>query len=717
MILNASPGADQCQEFISCSCGSAFSWRDRGYITCRKIENEEHRPGLAGQGYYTHPPVCIITTTRELDMSFPHLFSPYKIRGLELRNRIFSSSHQTILASGWCPTSEMAAYHEARAIGGAGLIIMESATTRGDGEFDSCYLDINREACIAGFREVADAVHPHGCKVFGQLSNSGRLAGEYQGLLNVANSPSTVPDHRFHTMPRAMLTQDVWALIEAYAEGAQRMAEAGLDGIELAASHGLQLAQFLSPDVNRRNDEFGGSEEKRFRFVHEVVTAVRKAVGPDLVIGIRISAHEDEPTGLDTQTVLGACRRMDDLVDIDYVSVVMGSMAGLGCSAHVVPSMIFEHAYTAPHAAKIKEVFSRAVLVTGRINQPQLAEQVLERGQADMCGMTRAMISDPEMPNKARQGKLDDIRACVGCNQACIGHYLKGVPISCIQNPISGRELTLGDHPKADSPRSILVAGGGPGGMKAAAVAAQRGHRVILCEKSGQLGGQVLLAQMLPGRSEFGGLVDNLKHEMKLAGVEVRLNTAVDTAFIDAQKPDAVIIATGAIPFNCDADITGGTHVVEAWQVLQGEAKIGSSVVIADWRCDWIGLGLAEKLALDGCKVKLAVEGIHAGQNLQMYVRDTWAAAIHRLGVEVIPYARLHGADGNTAYFHHMAGGNSIICDGMDTLVLAQGHQPVVALENSLRGRDLEIHLVGDCLSPRTAEEAIYEGVVTARKI
>jgi 2,4-dienoyl-CoA reductase-like NADH-dependent reductase (Old Yellow Enzyme family) len=650
-------------------------------------------------------------------MSFAHLFTPHEIRGLELRNRIFSSSHQTLLAQDWCPNEEMAAYHEARAAGGAGLIVMEAACTRGEGSFESNCIDASRDECIPGFRKCADAAHRHGCKIFGQISNGGRLGAGYEGLLSVPISPSTVPDHRFHAMPRAMRTEEVWDVIEAHAESARRMVEAGLDGIELAASHGLQLAQFLSPDVNRRDDEFGGSEEKRFRFVREVVTAVRKAIGPDPVIGIRISADEDEPTGLDARTVLDACRRMDALADLDYLSIVLGSMAELGSSVHVVPPMTFENGYTAPHAAAIKQVFSRSVLVTGRINQPQMAEQILAKGQADMCGMTRAMICDPEIPNKARLGKLDDIRACVGCNQTCIGHYHQGVPISCFQNPQSGRELTLGDHPRAETPRKILVAGGGPGGMKAAAVAAERGHRVVLCEQSRRLGGQILLAQALPDRAEFGGAVDNLKREMELAGVEVRLNTRVDVALIDDEQPDAVIIATGATPFACDAEIADGTHVVEAWQVLRGEATTGNSVVIADWRCDWIGVGLAEMLARDGCRVRLAVCGTHVGQNLQMYVRDTAAGRLYRLGVEVIPYARLYGADEDTAYFHHIANGDAIVCEGMDTLVLAQGHQPLTELEESLRDRGLEIHLVGDCLSPRTAEEAVYEGLMVARAV
>ena len=363
-------------------------------------------------------------------MSFKHLFTPHIIRGMEIRNRIFSSGHQTILARDWLPTDEMAAYHEARAAGGVGLIVTEAARPHSDAVTTPSYIDASTDRCIPGYRKIAEAVHKHGSRIFGQVAHGGRIAHGSGGLLTVPYAPSTVPDHRFHTMPRAMSTDYVWEVIQAHADAAERMAKAGFDGIEMTASHGLLLAQFLSPDVNRRDDEFGGSEEKRFRFITEVVTAVRKAIGPDRIIGIRISAAEDEPTGLTSQMVLDACRRMDGLADLDYLNVTMGSMAGLGSSAHVVPPMSFEHAYVGPHAAAIKDVFTRSIFVAGRINQPQLAEQVLANGQADLCGMTRALISDAEMPNKAKRGDLDDIRACIGCNQACIGHYHQGVPIS-----------------------------------------------------------------------------------------------------------------------------------------------------------------------------------------------------------------------------------------------------------------------------------------------
>jgi pyruvate/2-oxoglutarate dehydrogenase complex dihydrolipoamide dehydrogenase (E3) component len=225
------------------------------------------------------------------------------------------------------------------------------------------------------------------------------------------------------------------------------------------------------------------------------------------------------------------------------------------------------------------------------------------------------------------------------------------------------------------------------------------------------------LAQTLPGRAEFGVIVDNLRREMELNIVDVRLRTVVDKALIETEKPDAVIIATGAVPYRPDVDISAETHAVDAWQVLKDEVKPGVSVVIADWRCDWVGMGLAEKLAREGSRVRLCVDGETAGQNLQKYLRWHWAGELHKLGVEVIPYARLFGADGDTAYFQHTTSGEAIVCENMDTLVIAQGHQPVITLEQDLAEMDVEVHLAGDCLSPRSAEEAVYEGLMAARKV
>ncbi len=648
---------------------------------------------------------------------FKHLFTPHEIRGLEIRNRIFSTAHQTILAKNGAPAEDMAAYHEARARGGAGLIVMESSRPNSDELSSPYYIDCSTDACIPGYRMVADAVHKHGAKVFGQINHGGRITYDYDGMQLVSFAPSMVPDHRFHCMPRSMTTDYVWFIIDAFAKAAGRMVEAGLDGVELTASHGMLIAQFLNPQTNFRDDAFGGTEDNRFRIVSEMLEATREVIGPDKVIGMRISADELEPDGLDEAAWLDICRRLNAEPELDYLNVTVGSMMGLAGSIHVVPPMAIDHAYTAPQAGAIKAEARKSIFVAGRINQPQQAEQILEKGQADMCGMTRAMISDPEMPNKARSGRVDDIRACIGCNQACIGHYHMGVRISCIQNPLAGRERELYPHPETDTPKRVLVVGGGPAGMKAAAVAGERGHRVTLCEQSGQLGGQVLLAQALPGRSEFGVIIDNLRREMELAGVEVRLGTSVDRAFVEAETPDAVIIATGAVPYWPDLEIGDDVHAVDVWQVLTGQANPGPSVVVADWRCDWTGLGVAEKLAREGSHVRLCVDGETAGQNLQKYLRWHWAGELHKLGVEVIPYARFFGAEGDTAFFMHSTSGTAIECGGMDTLVLAQGHQPVTTLEDALRDGAIPIRLAGDCRSPRTAEEAVYEGMMVAREV
>src|SRR5262249_59726430 len=299
------------------------------------------------------------------------------------------------------------------------------------------------------------------------------------------------------------------------------MKPAGLDGCEIAASHGSLPAQFLNPRVNRRDDEYGGSMENRLRFLREVVADIRGKVGKEFVIGLRITGDERDADTIEASEVLQFCKMLDgDAGGLDYYNVIAGTSASLAGAVHIVPPMIVENAYVAPFAKAMKAVVAKPVFVAGRINQPQTAEQVIASGQADMCGMTRAMIADPDMPRKAEAGRSDGIRACIACNQACIGHFHLGFSISCIQHPETGRELAYATRAPAKAPKSIMVIGGGPGGMKAAAVLAERGHRVTLYEAKGPLGGHALLAQLLPGRAGFGGIVTNLTPGVELAGGE-----------------------------------------------------------------------------------------------------------------------------------------------------------------------------------------------------
>ncbi len=641
---------------------------------------------------------------------FPNLFSPFTIRNVEVRNRIFSSGHGTLLAAGDVSDS-LIAYHRARAEGGAGLVIVEIASVHPTALYNAHMLKAETDDCIPSYRRLAKAVHETGCKIFAQLFHPGREILESQdGSATAALAPSAVPNDRFHVMPRAMPRPLVREVVAGYGDAARRFKEAGLDGAEIVASHGYLRSQFLNPHTNIREDEYGGDFKRRLRFVEEVVADIRAKTG-DFAIGLRISADERDRGGLSDTHVLAICEALDTPDGVDYMSVVAGTSASLGGSLHIAPPMLYEAGYTAPYAAAVRARVSKPVFVAGRINDPRIAEQVIATGQADMCAMTRAMICDPAMAGKAQAGRLDDIRACIACNQACIGHVLTGYSVSCIQHPESRRELEFGTLRPAATPRRVLVAGGGPGGMKAAAVAAARGHEVTLYERAGQLGGQALLAQLLPGRAEFGGIVTNLTREMELAGVEVVRNTAVTAGLVAREAPDAIVLATGAVPYRPTIEGEEEAHIVDAWQVIRGEANVGASVAIADWRCDWVGLGLAEKLARDGCRVRLYANGNMPGQTIQQYVRDRWLGELHKLGVEITPLARLYGADGDTAYFEHTTSGEPIVCEGVETLVLALGHQADNDLEQALADFEGETIPIGDCLAPRTAEEAVLEGL------
>lgn len=644
--------------------------------------------------------------------AFPHLFAPLQIRGKRLKNRIMSSGHDTSMPTDNLVNEQLIAYHRARAEGGVGLIVLQVAGVHDSARYTSHVLMATDDACIDGYRRLAETCHAHGTVVLSQIFHPGReIMESADGLLAVAYAPSAVPNERFRVMPRALDQDMIDEIIQGYADAARRLHQAGLDGVELVASHGYLPAQFINPRVNRRTDGYNGELEQRLRFIREILGAMRASTDADFIIGLRISADERDPEGLTEDESLAAVQLLQG--QLDYVHIVAGTSASLGGAVHIVPPMAVEAAYLAREAGTFKAQLSIPLFVTGRINQPQEAEAIIAKGQADVCGMTRALICDPQMPNKSDSGHAEDVRACIACNQACIGHFHKGLPISCIQHPETGRELLYGQPKPSARGKRILVVGGGPAGMKAAAVAAQRGHRVTLYEASAQLGGQIQLAQLLPRRSEFGGASTNLQREMQLAGVEVVRNTRVDRALIEREKPDHVIIATGAQPYWPNFERGGDLQVVDAWQVLRDEVQLGRSVVVADWRCDWIGPGIAERLVRAGHQVQLAVNGTHCGESLPLYVRDQMAGELHKLAIPIIPYARLYGCDDSTVYLQHTASGEPMLLENVDSLVLCQGHQSVDDLGQQLKGL-VPFQRIGDCLAPRTVEEAIHEGLKVA---
>ncbi len=618
-----------------------------------------------------------------------------------------------VMLNNGCPTDSMVAYHEAKAKGGAALTIIEAARVHPSGDSGRPAIRAYDPSCIAGYKKLTTACHGYDCLVFGQLTHPGReMANMEDGTSPVAYAPSAIPNERFHVMPRELSEPIIHEIVVGFRVSAQNLKAAKLDGIEIVASHGYLLGQFLNKNVNKRKDKYGGNFENRYRILDEIIDAVKLGSSSDMLIGVRLSGDEKEFRGIELRETIKIVEKLNNNEKIDYINITAGTSAGLTGSTHIVPSMRFEPGYTLPLAKAIKGATNKPIFVAGRINTPHIAEEALISEAADMCGMTRAIISDPQMPQKAESGRFDEIIACVGCNQACIGHMLNGQPISCIQRPETGRELTFSHLSPASEKKKILVIGGGPAGMKATAVAASRGHSVKLIEATSKLGGQVNLAERLPGRSEFGGITTNLANKLQRQNVEITLNTEVSADFVIQEAPEVVILATGGKSFEPLIDGRENAHVVTAWQILEGKANVGSRVAIADWRCDWVGLGLAELLARQGCHVRLACNGMVPGQTVNQYVRDNWLGKLHKLNVQTFTHLRLHGIDSEDAYFQHTLSGEPVILNDVDTLVTAFGAGSVNTLEKELKNNfNSNLHVIGDALSPRTVEEAILDGL------
>ncbi|MEM7562649.1 MAG: FAD-dependent oxidoreductase [Pseudomonadota bacterium] len=648
---------------------------------------------------------------------FESLFQPLDLGPTQVRNRIFNPPHGTTLGHQGVVTDDLIAYHETRARGGVGLIVMESMTIHPSYGFEEAFLYAGSERIVEGLNRLGDRCRDLGTPVFGQLFHAGRAVRlSHDGSRPLAYSASDVPDERYRVVPVPMPNEMVWEIIQSYIDAAGNLADANLDGVEILASMGYLIAQFLNPYTNRREDEFGGSFENRMRLLREVIKGTRARIGPNRTLGIRVTLDEKAENAFSAEDMIAVCQALDADGQLDYFSVISGSTGSPSGWIHVFPPMAVEPGFVADDAARLKQAISKPVLVAGRINQPQLAAGIFDQGKADMIGMARALIADPEFVNKMKSDQIDDIRACVGCNQACVGHRLAHFPVSCIQHPYSGREFHLPRIAPAAEIKKVVVIGGGPAGMKAAVTAAERGHRVQLHEKAELLGGQVRLAEALPGRAEFGGVSSNLQQELKRTQVEIVLNSDLDEADFLALEPDYVIVANGAHSRLPEVEVDG-IEMTDAWSIIKGNVKPGKNVAIADWSCDWSGLGVAEKLAREGHYVRLFSGGSVAGESIQGIVRDQWIGVLHQLGVEMTVFARLFGAQDSVVYFQHMTSGEAIICEQVDTLVTCyapQSNREFDWLDN-LSG--FQVTRIGDAIAPRTVEEAVLEGLKAGLEI
>ncbi|MGO2648981.1 MAG: FAD-dependent oxidoreductase, partial [Brevibacterium aurantiacum] len=647
---------------------------------------------------------------------FPHLFEPITLGARTIRNRIVSSGHDTVLDDHGAIGDDLVAYHEARAQGGCGLIVLQVSGVHETARYTNHVLMATDDSSIPGYRAVAEAVHRHGATIFAQLFHPGRevMDGE-RGMAPRAVAPSDTPQERFKVVPEALSTEVIKEIIAGYASAAKRITDAGIDGVEIVASHGYLPIQFFNPRVNTRTDEYGGSPASRRRFLAEVVAGVRAAVGPDVVVGLRLSGEEKTEDGLVATEILDLIEHLDSLECLDYFSITAGDSSTLQGAVHIVPSMQIDPAYAASLSEQVKKITDKPVMVAGRINQPHEAEKAIAEGRTDMAIMTRAMICDPEIANKSGRDAVDEIRACIGCNQACIGHFQMGVPISCIQYPESGRELTFLPRPRVRTRRRVLVIGGGPAGLKAAAVAAEAGDDVVLCEREPHLGGAVLLAQEMPYRSEFGGAATNLSAEAKRAGVDIRTSTTVTQQILDEVAPEHVIVATGAKQRMPHIEIDDGAFVIGARDYLNTQPILPTGrVLVTDWKGDWIGLGIALRLAEARVPVTLATAANFAGAAIQQYTRTLLMSQALRAGVDFVNDARLVGVDAETGYLQ------STLCeivhevDGVAATIVSGAPQSVIP---DLDFGSASVHTIGDALAPRTVEEAVFEGLEAANSL
>jgi 2,4-dienoyl-CoA reductase-like NADH-dependent reductase (Old Yellow Enzyme family)/thioredoxin reductase len=631
-------------------------------------------------------------------LTLERLFEPLELGSTTLACRIVSSSHQTMLTRRQLVTEELIAYHEARARGGVGLIILEAAAIEPGGVVTDATMAGYAPETVEGWHKLGAMAHRYGTRMFVQLAHGGRESFT-DGPRPVVASSAAVPSLRYHTEPRALTTGEVEGLIEAFATCAATAASAELDGIELSASHGYLLEQFFTPGLNNRSDRFA----EPARFLIEAIEAVRANAG-DLTVGVRFTAASAAAPAI-AREVAGS---------VDFLHTTTGDSSTFDGCIDIVPLAPTPLNVIAAQSGPFRGL-GPPLIATGRIIDPVDADAIIGRGDADAVGMNRALITDPDLAMKARTGALHSVVRCIGCN-VCIEHYHAHSPIACAQNPRTGRELTL-PRPEAASRRvTVAVVGGGPAGLAAAAEAAAAGHEVVLFEASQQLGGQVLLAGRGPGHAELcESLLRNYRHLLDHPNVQIELGVRADVDVVRDAACDAVIVATGARPYVPPFELED-VSLLSAWEVLRGARPTGR-VVIADWGGDAVALDCAEALARDGVEVTLATGALTAGETLHQYLRNAYLGRLHRAGVRLVHHEELTGACAGRILFRNVFAPDLSSKLEADVLIYSLGRVPDDELTLSLEASGITCRPAGDCLSPRGIEEAVLEGTLAAREL
>jgi len=662
--------------------------------------------------------------------NFPMIFSEFELGPVTLANRVYHSP-VTLNYLDWntgFPKEELAYYYAERARGGVGLIIQGAVDVHPASQYWPVpHSRLYDEASIPSFRRIVDMVHDAGAKIFIELFHVGQASNtRTYGAASVG--PSSIPSMVAGTTPKSMELDDIEEAIAAFETTTKNAVEAGYDGIELHASHGYLLEQFLSPYYNRRNDEYGGSLENRMRMLLETLERCRNIAGKDIAMGVRLVADELLPGGLTLDDTLEIAERLADTDMIDFLDIDVGSHQNY----HVTMSPMYgSPGYNLPYSAAIREAVDPlpVLCAPGRLVDPAEAEKALTEGQADMIGLGRALIADPDWVQKTLDGRESSIRHCVFCNQYTMGNLYKGLPVGCIQNPVTGREATRGSGTLVSvvQKKKVVVIGAGPAGMEVARLASQRGHDVSLYEKEQEPGGQILLAAKLPGRDAIGGVVRWQQQQLEKAGVKIITGCEVSADQVGDMDTDAVIVATGAsylstgmsamIPMPLPgSDVPG--RVVTPEIVLRGECEPGPVVVVLDSDGHVTPPGIAELLASRGHQVSIISAAPVIGNKLVEEMNMPYVyARLEEHNVELLSSTWVTEIrDGEMDIFNVFAPTKQRTIKA-DTVVMAAGRETHDQLYHQLKPFIDEVHRIGDCISPGDIGTAMLSADTLGRSL
>ncbi len=641
---------------------------------------------------------------------YRYLFSPLRIGPLTVANRLVFSAHLTNYAQDGRPSEQHAAYYAERAAGGVGLIITEEHSTHPtDWPYEKLIHGFH-ENVLPGYRRITEAVHRHGVPILAQLNHNGGQASSMYTRLPVW-AASAVPDPLFREVPKAIDEREIAEVIAGYADVAGRCADGGFDGIELQCSHSSIVRGFLSPLTNKRRDRYGGSLENRMRLLLELVDAVRQAIGPQRALGVRLCGDELMDGGTTLADAVEVARAVEATRTVDFVNTSIGVATA---TLHMIEaSMAVPPGYALFIASALRRAIDLPVIGVGRFKDPLQAERALHDGHCDLVGVVRGQIADSHFAAKSRAGHTEDIRLCLSCNQECVGRMGLNRWLGCIENPRTGREAEPPSSP-ATTRRRVLVVGAGPAGLEAAAVAAERGHDVAVYEQADAAGGQARLAASVPSRAEFGDIVRNQLKRCARVGVKICYGERVDADAIRQADPEAVVVATGAVPvpphWAPAANGDGATPVVDVSAVLTGAASPSGRVVVIDELGFHQATSVAELLADRGCEVEVVTPGMVVGQDLGVTLdMEGWnmRAATKRIAqnTDLVPM----GLEGNNlSLLHHPSG--RMEQREVDWVVTAAPWQASDGLYFALKQEGVDVHRAGDCVAPRRAHAAVVEG-------